>query len=333
MMTTSDNRAEASSDSIAGLSQGRLILRRFLRNRVALAAIVVFILIVVLSISSVGVFGIPGWWKWTYIEFTAVVDGGRPTLSIIPKWLGGAGMHLGDHPFGQTLVGFDYFAMTMRGIQNSLIVMFVVGALVAVIGTVVGAVAGYYRGLIETILMRFTDLVIVIPVIVLGAVVGKIAGNAGLGALGLSVVLGLILWTALARLLRGEFLSLRELEFVDAARISGAKDSRIIFRHILPNAIGIVIVATTLVMALSVLLETALSFLGFGIKVPDVSLGLIISQNQGAFGTRPWLFIWPGAFIVLLALTVNFVGDGLRDAFDPRQGGFNPKRMKERSRS
>jgi peptide/nickel transport system permease protein len=330
-MTVLDHDARPSVDATAGLSQGRLILRRFLRNRLALAAIIVFILVVILSVTSVGVFGMAGWWKWKYTEFSPVVDGGRPTLSVIPKWLGGAGIHLGDHPFGQTLVGFDYFAMTMRGIQNSLIVMFIVGILVAVIGTVVGAVSGFYRGWIEAVLMRFTDLVIVIPVVVLGAVVGKIAGNSGLGALGLSLVLGLILWTGLARLLRGEFLSLRELEFVDAARISGATDGRIIFRHILPNAIGIVIVTTTLVMALSVLLETALSFLGFGIKAPDVSLGLIISENQQAFDTRPWLFIWPGAFIVLLALTVNFVGDGLRDAFDPRQSSFNPKRMKERS--
>lgn len=331
MMTALDTDPSVSPDVTSGMSQGRLILRRFLRNKLALTAIIIFILIVVLSITSVGGLGIPGWWKWKYTDFSTVVDGGRPTLSIIPKWMGGAGIHMGNHPFGQTLVGFDYFAMTMRGIQNSLIVMFIVGVLVAVIGTMVGAVAGFYRGWIETVLMRFTDLVIVIPVVVLGAVVGKIAGNSGLGALGLSLVLGLFLWTGLARLLRGEFLSLRELEFVDAARISGAKDGRIIFRHILPNAIGIVIVTTTLAMALSVLLETALSFLGFGIKVPDVSLGLIISENQQAFDTRPWLFIWPGAFIVLLALIVNFVGDGLRDAFDPRQGGFNPKRMKERA--
>jgi peptide/nickel transport system permease protein len=315
----------------AGVSQGRLILRRFFQNKIALLSIVVFLGVVVLSLTSVGVFGMRGWWKYGYTDFSDLIDGGSPTLSLIPTWLGGDGIHLGEHPFGQTLVGFDYFAMTMRGVQNSLVVMFVVGILVAIIGTVVGAVAGYYRGWIESALMRFTDLVIVIPVIVLGAVVGKIAGQAGLGAFGLSLVLGLFLWTGLARLLRGEFLSLRELEFVDAARVSGAKDGRIIFRHILPNAIGVVIVTTTLVMAASILLETALSFLGFGIKPPDVSLGLIISQNQTAFSTRPWLFLWPGLFIVVLALTVNFIGDGIRDAFDPRQGSFKPKRMKERS--
>jgi peptide/nickel transport system permease protein len=326
-----DLEPDAPEVETAGVSQGRLILRRFLENKVALLSIVVFLAVIVLAVSSVGVFGLPGWWKWKYTEFSPLLNGGAPTLSLVPTWLGGDGIHLGEHPFGQTLVGFDYFAMTMRGVQNSLVVMFVVGILVAIIGTVVGALAGYYRGWIESALMRFTDLIIVIPVIVLGAVVGKIAGNTPLGALGLSVVLGLFLWTSLARLLRGEFLSLREREFVDAARVSGANDSRIIFRHILPNAIGVVIVATTLVMAASILLETALSFLGFGIRPPDVSLGLIISQNQAAFSTRPWLFLWPALFIVLLALTVNFIGDGIRDAFDPRQGRFNPKRMKERS--
>ena len=146
---------------------------------------------------------------------------------------------------------------------------------------------------------------------------------------GTMIVLGLFLWTGLARLVRGEFLTLREREYVDAARVSGARDARIIFRHILPNAIGVVIVTTTLVMAAAILLETGLSFLGFGIRPPDVSLGLIISQNQTAFSTRPYLFIWPGVFIVAIALSVNFIGDGLRDAFDPRQRRFSPRKTKE----
>lgn len=314
-----------------GKSQGRLILDRFLRNWVAMASLGVFLAVVVLSVTSIGAFGIPGWWKWQYTDLIPLDNGGAPTLSLIPQWLGGDGIHLGEHPFGQTLIGIDYFSMTMRGIQNSLIVMFIIGILCAVIGTVVGAVAGYYRGWVESVLMRFTDLVIVIPVIVLGAVVGKIASEhfKGLGVLGLSLVLGLFLWTGLARLVRGEFLTLREREYVDAARVSGARDARIMFRHILPNAVGVVIVSTTLIMAAAILLETGLSYLGFGIRSPDVSLGLIISQNQTAFSTRPYLFIWPGVFIVIIALTVNFIGDGLRDAFDPRQRKFVARRMKE----
>lgn len=324
---------EETREVTAGMSQGRLIWKRFISNGVAMTSLAFFLFIVVLSLTATGAFGIPGWWKWQYNELgDGLLNGGAPTLSLIPEWLGGDGIHLGEHPFGQTLIGIDYFAMTMRGVQNSLIVMFVIGILVAVIGTVVGAVAGYYRGWVESVLMRFTDLIIVIPVIVLGAVVGKIASEhfKGLGVLGLSLVLGLFLWTGLARLVRGEFLTLREREYVDAARVSGARDARIIFRHILPNAVGVVIVTTTLVMAAAILLETGLSFLGFGIRSPDVSLGLIISQNQTAFSTRPYLFIWPGVFIVAIALSVNFIGDGLRDAFDPRQRKFSPRKMKER---
>lgn len=318
-----------------GVSQGRLILRRFLRNKIAMISAAIFLAVVALSVTSIGVFGIPGWWHWKHTDLAPLLNGGKPTLSLIPEWLGGEGIHLGEHPFGQTLIGIDYFAMTMRGVQNSLIVMFVIGILVAVIGTVVGAAAGYYRGWVEAVLMRFTDLIIIIPVIVLGAVVGQIANQhfQGLGVLGLSIVLGLFLWTGLARLVRGEFLTLREREYVDAARVFGASDSRIMFRHILPNAIGVVIVTTTLVMAAAILLETGLSFIGFGIRSPDVSLGLIISQNQTAFSTRPYLFIWPGVFIVAIALSVNFIGDGFRDAFDPRQRKFSPRKMKERVES
>ena len=314
-----------------GVSQGRLILRRFIEHRISLISIVVLILIFVLSTSSVGILGIPGWWKWRYTELSPLIDGGAPTLSIVPQFLGGQGIQLGNHPFGQTLIGIDYFAMTMRGIQNSYLVMIVVGVLVTVIGTTVGAVAGYYRGWVESVLMRFTDLIIVIPVIILGAVLGQLAGNSGLGAWGIAVVLGLFSWTGLARLVRGEFLSLREREYVDAARVSGARDARIIFRHILPNAIGVVIVTTTLIMAAAILLEAALSFLGFGIRSPDVSLGSLISSNQSAFSTRPYLFLWPGVLIVVIALSVNFIGDGLRDAFDPRQRRFVASKMKELS--
>lgn len=322
---------ETPRDLTVGKSQGRLILERFLHNGVSMVSLGIFLLIILLSVTALGAFGIPGWWHWQYTDLAPLLNGGAPTLSLTPEWLGGAGIHLGEHPFGQTLIGIDYFSMVMRGVQNSLIVMFIIGFLVAVIGTVVGAAAGFYRGWVESLLMRFTDLIIVIPVIVLGAVVGKIANEhfKGLGVLGLSIVLGLFLWTGLARLVRGEFLTLREREYVDAARVSGARDARIMFRHILPNAVGVVIVTTTLVMAAAILLETGLSYIGFGIRSPDVSLGLIISQNQNAFSTRPYLFVWPGVFIVALALTVNFIGDGLRDAFDPRQRKFVARRMKE----
>ena len=165
--------------------------------------------------------------------------------------------------------------------------------------------------------MRITDLFITFPIIVIGAVLGKLAG--GGGAFLLALALGAIIWTTLARLVRGEFLTLREREFVDAAKVAGASSFRIMRKHMMPNAMGVIIVNTTLLTSTAVLLETALSYLGFGIKSPDVSLGTMISEYQSAFSTRPWLFWWPGLFIILIALSVNFIGDGLRDAFDPRQ--------------
>ncbi|MFO7689286.1 MAG: ABC transporter permease [Cryobacterium sp.] len=317
------------NDGEVGKSQAALVFCRFVDHKIALVSIVVVAFIAVLSSSAAGLGPIPGWWPLTYSQLNPVVDGGAPTMSMVPRWLGGDGVRLGDHPFGQDRIGKDYFAMTMRGIQNSLTIMFIVGLLATVIGTVIGAVAGYYRGIIDAILMRFTDLIIIIPVIVIGALVGAIAGQFGGAVDGpviLAILLGLFTWTTLARLVRGEFFTLREREYVEAARVAGASDLRIIFKHVLPNAIGVVIVAATLLMASAILLEVALGFLGLGVQPPDVSLGRLISDNQSAFATRPWLFWWPGLFIIVLALCVNFIGDGLRDAFDPRQRRFRPRK-------
>jgi len=303
-----------------GLSQGRLIFKRFIQHKPALISILLFVLIVGFAISATGIFGIPGWWQWNYTSLLPIQNNGMPTLTLWP-------FSLGDHPFGQNNVGKDYFAMVMRGLVNSAYIMFIIGGIAAFIGVVVGAIAGYYRGWVDSVLMRLTDIVIVIPIIVVGAVVGSAVG--GLGPLVLAIFLGFFAWTGIARLVRAEFLSLREREFVEAARVAGASDARIIFKHILPNAMGVVIVSTTLLIAAAIILETSLSFLGYGVRSPEVSLGLLISQNEAAFQTRPWLFWWPAAFIVILSLLVNFVGDGLRDAFDPRQKRIRFSKVKD----
>jgi ABC-type dipeptide/oligopeptide/nickel transport system permease subunit len=306
---------------IEGLSQGQIVRRRFFRHKGAMISIVVLAFIIVLAFSSVGFdvmgFKSPGWWLWTWTQIPDVLDRGRPTLSLIPEWLGGSGFRIGEHPFGQDEVGRDIFALTMRGTQQSLMILVIVGAVATVIGTILGALSGYYRKWVDPVIMRFTDIVITIPLIVVGAVLGRTFGE--FGALVLAIIIGLFTWTGLARLVRAEFLSLREREFVDAARVAGASDRRIMFRHILPNSIGVIIVNSTLLMAAAILLEAALSFLGYGVQSPDTSLGKIISDNQAAFSTRPWLFWWPGLFIIAIALCINFIGDGLRDAFDPRQ--------------
>ena len=323
-----------------GLSQGQIVRRRFFRHKGAMISIVFLSTIIVFVYSSLKmkIFGItyPGWWKYTIedlppLELGSCKDGlvGCPTLSLRPHFLGGTGLSLGDHPFGQDDIGRDYFALVMRGAQRSLMVTFVIGIIGGTIGTVVGAISGFYRGWVDSVLMRFTDFIITIPTIIIGSVIGFHFGNLGVGFL--AFYLGLFAWTGLSRLVRGEFLTLREREFVDAARVAGASNRRIIFKHILPNAVGIIIVSVTLLMSGAILLETALSYLGFGVVSPDVSLGSLISQYQESFTTRPWLFWYPGLFIISIALSINFIGDGLRDAFDPRQRRRITKKDKERA--
>ncbi|MBH0084075.1 ABC transporter permease [Salinibacterium sp. SWN167] len=314
-----------------GLSQGAIVRRRFLQHRGAVVSVFVLLFLVLLAFTSVGTviggtgkltpdptgsrlivdgFRIPGWWGFTWWErYDIVLPGGAPTFTWWP-------FSFGEHPFGQDNTGKDVFARVMRGMQQSLNVVFIVGIISTVIGVVLGALAGYYRGWVDQLIMRITDVIIIVPLLILGAVLGQtIGGDAFL----LAVMIGLIAWTGMARLVRAEFLSLREREFVDAARVAGASDFRIIFRHILPNTVGVIVVSATLLMSAVILLETSLSFLGFGITAPDISLGQIISEYNEAFKTRPWLFWWPGLFIVIIALCINFIGDGLRDAFDPRQ--------------
>jgi peptide/nickel transport system permease protein len=315
---------------VAGLSQGQIVRKRFFRHKGAMIGLGALILVILVSVTSVGVGPIPGWWKFDGSPDPANITnpGGAPTLSL-PTWLGGSGFAIGDHPLGQDEIGRDMFAQVMKGTQTSLMVMALIGIVSCVIGVLVGSLAGFYRGRLDTLLMRTTDLFITVPTLVIGAVIGKLAG--GISGVIFALALGAILWTSLSRLVRGEFLALREREFVDAARVAGAGSIRIIFKHILPNAIGVIIVSTTLLMSQAILLETGLSYIGFGITPPEVSLGLLINEYQSAFATRPWLFWWPGLFIVVIALSINFIGDGLRDAFDPRQKRIPSQRKLSRA--
>jgi len=304
---------EASGDRTEGLAIGRIVWKRFTHHRAAMVAAIVLACTIVLVFTSIGVGDIPGWWKHDFNGAHPIVNPmGRPTMHF-------DGWHLiiGEHPFGQDEIGRDIFARVMRGAQQSLMVMLVMGTIATVIGIVVGAYSGYYRGWLDNVLMRMTEVVIAIPALVGAAVIGRTFGTRG--AFPLAVFLGLVLWPGLARLVRAEFLALREREFVDAAKVAGASDMSIMFRHILPNAMGVVIVNATLLMAVATILEASLSYLGFGVRFPDVSLGNLINEYNSAFATRPFLFWWPGLFIITFALCINLIGDGLRDAFDPRQ--------------
>ena len=323
---------------VEGLSQGQIVRRRFFHHRAAVMALVVLaslILFVMTSLDSkVGPLRIPGWWQWTVEDIPELryedCPGGTtgcPTISIDPT---SDAFGLGTHPFGQDDIGRDYFALVMNGARRSLMIMFVIGAVSGFIGVVVGSISGFYGKKVDAVLMRLVDFIQTVPTIIIAAVIGKAAGK--VGPLYLALFLGILGWTGLARLVRAQFLSLREMEFVDAARVAGASNLRIAFKHILPNAIGQIIVSVTLIMAGAILTETALSYLGFGVVAPDVSLGLLISQYESSFTTRPWLFWWPGFFIISIALCVNFIGDGLRDAFDPRQRRRITKKDREQAK-
>ncbi|SDC53479.1 peptide/nickel transport system permease protein [Sanguibacter gelidistatuariae] len=319
---------------VEGLSQGQIVRRRFFRHKGAMAGLGALVFVILMAFTSVGVGPVEGWWTSGNPSHSGgpadiINVGGTPTMSM-PTWLGGDGFAIGDHPFGQDEIGRDIFTRVMQGTQTSLAVMAIIGLISGLVGVLIGSLAGYFRGWIDTWLMRTTDLFITVPTIVIGAVIGKIAG--GVSPWVFAFGMGLVLWTSLARLVRGEFLALREREFVDAARVAGASSPRIIFKHILPNAVGVIVVSTTLLMSSAILLETALSFLQFGIQPPAVSLGKIISEYQSAFSTRPWLFWWPGLFIIIIALSINFIGDGLRDAFDPRQKRIPSRRRMDKAR-
>jgi glutathione transport system permease protein len=280
--------------TVAERSQFQLVLRRFLQHRLAVGSLVVFVLLVLLAYVGGAL------WKYNFGEFT-------PDKSDAPSLA---------HPFGTDAAGKDQFAQVLRGTQISLQIAVLVAFFSTIVGTVWGAIAGYFGGATDTILMRVSDLVLTLPLL---AVAAMLAHNFGGTWWLISLVIAGLYWAYVSRVARGVVLSLREKEFIEAAKALGASDARIIFRHLVPNALGSIIVNATVLVAIAILLETSLSYLGFGVRPPDTSLGILVSEAQTALTTRPWLFYFPGLFIILIALTINFIGDGLRDALDPQQ--------------
>jgi ABC-type dipeptide/oligopeptide/nickel transport system permease subunit len=223
---------------------------------------------------------------------------------------------VGNHWFGTDEIGRDYLSRVLYGIRTSEEVGFFVAVVSSIIGLVIGALAGYFGGLLDNILMRITDLVLTLPLLAILLTAAALLGEGSQWRV--SIILALFLWTTIARVVRGVFLSLREKEYVEAAKASGAGDTRIMFRHILPNTLGPVVVAGTLAVANAILIEAALSFLGFGIKPPTTSLGVLVASGQNN-PQKWWVTVFPGLTIVLIVLCINFMGDGLRDALDPQQ--------------
>jgi peptide/nickel transport system permease protein len=219
------------------------------------------------------------------------------------------------HPLGTDQIGRDQVSRLLHGGRVSLQVGLMATSVAVLLGTAFGAIAGYYGGAIDNVIMRFTDVMFTLPRLLVLLLVGAIFKTTFLLVV---VLLGLTSWMAVARLVRASFLALREREFVEAARTVGARDGRIIWRHILPNALGPVIVAATLGVAGAILVESTLSYLGYGVQPPTATWGNMLQNAQSEMYAAPWLAIFPGLFIFVTIMSINFVGDGLRDALDPR---------------
>jgi peptide/nickel transport system permease protein len=219
------------------------------------------------------------------------------------------------HPMGTDQLGRDQLSRLLHGGRFSLQVGLMATIVAVSVGTLVGAMAGHYGGALDNLLMRIVDLMFTLPRLLVLLLLGAVF-KASL--LFIIVLLGLTSWMTVARLVRASFLSLREKEFVEAARAVGVRDRRLIWRHMLPNAAGPIIVAATLGVAGTILVESTLSYLGYGVQPPTPTWGNMLQNAQGELYTAPWLTIFPGLFIFLTIMAINFVGDGLRDALDPR---------------
>jgi peptide/nickel transport system permease protein len=277
-------------------SQWGYARRRFVRHRLALTS-----LILLLAIFGCGIFA-NAIAPYTYRQINL------ESLSVAPS---------SKHIFGTDSAGRDSFSRTLFGIRTSARVGIFVGLLSTIIGTVIGGLAGFYGGWIDNLLMRLTDLFLTLPLLAVLLTAARFLGHST--PTKLALLLAALIWTSIARIVRGSFLSLREKEYVEAARAAGSGDARIIIRHMLPNTVGPIVVAATLTIGAAILLEAVLSFLGFGIEEPTPALGALLNEGQDQGIDKWWLVTFPGVVIVIIVLCINFIGDGLRDALDPTQ--------------
>ncbi|WP_409490724.1 ABC transporter permease [Amycolatopsis sp. cmx-11-12] len=276
-------------------SQGKLVLRKFLRHKLAMICTAILLLLVLTVLIM------PIFWPYNY-EDSSFPSFAKPS---------------GDYPLGTTQVGKEMVSQILRGTQYSLLIALIVSIVATTIGTVFGAMAGYLRGFTDSAISRVTDLFLIVPQIAAAAILAKVFGGGTWYIV--AMVLAAFGWMPIARIARAEAMSLSQREFVDAARASGAGTFHIVFKHLVPNMIGLITVNATLAIAQAVLIEAALSFIGLGVQLPDTSLGRVILENYAQLQNRPALFFGPFIVLVLISLTINFIGDGLRDAFDPRQ--------------
>ena len=313
-MTTSDDTDSPGipTDGVERLSRRQLLIRRFLRNRLAVAGVIVlFGLVAVVLIA-------PMLYPWDH----ATVD--RGVFREPPQggwrfwqWFGG------DHWFGTTQSGNDMFALSLRGLRVSLMIGFAVAIVSTTIAAVVGSFAAYFGGAFERAALWTIDLLLIIPAFLIVGIIMSRQG-AGLplfsalpGPVLLVIVLSILSWMLAARVVRSMTMTVKQNDYVTAARYMGVSGPRIVFRHILPNVASLLIIDSTLAVAYAILAESSLSYFGLGLQTPDTSLGTLIGQNWRAAVPAPWLFWFPAGLLIIVVTAVNFVGDGLRDAMDP----------------
>ncbi|MGH3439013.1 MAG: ABC transporter permease [Sciscionella sp.] len=293
----------------AGTNRGRLVLRRFLRNQLAVGGLVVIVLLYLVAFLA------PVISPWTYTSQDSAAYLMPPS---------------GSHWFGTTQIGGDVFVQTMHGLQKSLSIGLLAALVSTGVASVVGAAAGYFGGWTDRALMWVVDLLLVLPSFLILAIMSPWLRQRGWIAF--MLMLAAFMWMITARIVRGMTLSLKEREFVRAATFMGESAWRIIFKHILPNMASLLIVDATINVGVAVLAETGLSYFGFGVQPPDVSLGTLIRDGTPFALTSPWLFLPAGLLLILGVLAVSFAGDGLRDALDPGSSRARAKDKRRRHR-
>ena len=305
-LRTPEATSARSGVDVAGFASRRtLVLRRFVRNKPAVVSLAILLLLLI------GCYALPPLLPYSYndLDFYALQQPPSP-----------------EHWFGTNALGQDLLAQTLRGMQKSMLIGVCVAFISTIIAATVGTIAGYFVDWRDPVLMWLVDLMLVVPsFLLISIVVQRTKGD----IFWMIMLLSVFGWMISSRIVRGMTMSLRDREFVAAARYMGVRDGRIIVRHILPNVASIIIIDTALNVGVAVLAETGLSFLGFGIQPPDVSLGTLIADGTKSATTFPWLFLFPAGVLVLIILCANLVGDGLRDALDP---GARPLRKRRRER-
>lgn len=302
---TQATAAEATTGVPDFASRRTLVGRRFLRNKPAVVSLVLLV------VMFVGCYALPPLLPYSYSDLDFYALQQPPGAA---------------HWFGTNALGQDMLALTLRGMQKSMLIGICVAFLATLIAATVGTISGYFRGWRDPALMWLVDLMLVVPsLLLILMVVQRTKGD----IVWMIVLLSLFSWMISSRMVRSMTMGLRDREFVAAARYMGVKDWRIITRHILPNVASLIIIDTALNVGVAVLAETGLSFLGFGIQPPDVSLGTLIADGTKSATTFPWLFLFPAGVLVLIILCANLIGDGLRDALDP---GAQPLRGRRRKR-